>query len=93
MQNARLFPQSGAPNPNREGSSLMADTTLGDAPHDFKLYVYVIESEAGPLKIGFSCDPQARLLSLMTGHPFALEVVYTAHHAQAPLVERLDNCR
>ena len=63
-----------------------------------KLYVYVMESEAGPQKVGHSGDPQNRLLQLMTGHPFGLEVVYTRHHEQAPLLENiahrlLDNCK
>ena len=67
----------------------MADDNLSNEPHDYKLYVYVIESEAGPQKVGHSGDPQSRLLQLMTGHPFGLEVVHTVHHADAPLLEKI----
>lgn len=67
----------------------MADRTVTDGEVEYKLYVYVIESEAGVIKVGFSGDPQNRLLGLLTGHPFGLEVAYTRHHEQAPLIEKI----
>jgi hypothetical protein len=67
----------------------MADPKIPHQDSEYKLYVYVIESEAGVVKVGFSGDPQARLLSLLTGHPFALDVVYTRHHDCAPLLEKI----
>ena len=61
----------------------MADPKVPHQDPEYKLYVYVIESEAGVVKVGFSGDPQARLLNLLTGHPFGLEVVYTKSHELA----------
>ena len=37
-----------------------------------KEVVYFIGAEAGPIKIGVSCDPAKRLRTLQTGHPVPL---------------------
>jgi hypothetical protein len=66
----------------------MAEPKIPHQDPEYKLYVYIIESEAGVMKVGFSGDPQARLLNLLTGHPFDLQVVYTKNHEMAPLLER-----
>lgn len=40
-------------------------------------YIYIIGSNSSPYKIGFSKEPQKRLKSLQTGHPFKLSLLYT----------------
>jgi len=37
--------------------------------------LYFIRSESGPIKIGISVDPQKRLKTLQTAHPFRLELL------------------
>lgn len=39
-------------------------------------YIYVIESDNGSVKIGFSKNPEKRVKSLQTGHDTKLKVVY-----------------
>lgn len=41
-------------------------------------YIYVIGGDAPPYKIGISKDPQRRLKSLQTGHPYPLKI----HHIE-----------
>jgi hypothetical protein len=38
--------------------------------------LYILKSGSGLIKVGISYDPEQRLRSLMTGHPFELEVAY-----------------
>jgi hypothetical protein len=41
-------------------------------------YLYVIGRHQGPVKIGISRDPSARLGSLQTGCPFKLDLLHKA---------------
>lgn len=37
-------------------------------------YIYIIGADAPPYKIGISKEPQRRLRSLQTGHPYPLKI-------------------
>lgn len=57
-------------------------------------YVYFIGSTSGPVKIGYSCDPQSRLADLQTAHWDKLEIIVAVkggpqleRHYHAMLVE------
>jgi hypothetical protein len=89
MRNAPPLATDKAPLTNQRQDLIMADQKIPHQDPEYKMYVYVIESEAGVVKIGFSGDPQARLLALLTGHPFGLDIVYTRHHGCAPLLEKI----
>jgi hypothetical protein len=55
-------------------------------------FVYVIAAGAeGPVKVGFSADPDRRLRQLQTGHPERLEIFHRQGFdaALAPLMEKL----
>ena len=40
-------------------------------------FIYIIGSDKAPYKVGISRDPNKRLKSLQTGHPFPLQLHYT----------------
>lgn len=42
-------------------------------------YIYVIGREEGPVKVGISDNPGARVLGLQTGCPFQLALLATFH--------------
>jgi hypothetical protein len=55
-------------------------------------FVYVIAAgPQGPVKVGFSADPDRRLRQLQTGHPERLEIFHRQGFdaARAPLMEKL----
>lgn len=55
------------------------------------MYIYVIASSPGVVKIGYSADPQRRLRELQVGHERKLELVYTesVDKDRAPVLEKL----
>jgi len=40
-------------------------------------FIYIIGSDQPPYKVGISRDPEKRLKSLQTGHPFPLKLHYS----------------
>ena len=54
------------------------------------MYVYVIKSDAGPIKIGISSNPDNRLKSLQGSCPHALALVFTkvVHRSIAESIEK-----
>lgn len=56
------------------------------------IHIYVIAAhKEGPVKIGFSADPEERLKQLQTGHPEPLTLYYSLsfEKKQAKLMERI----
>lgn len=49
----------------------------GESLEHYRGYVYFIAARAGPVKIGYSKNPWARLKDFQTGHPEKLSVVAT----------------
>jgi hypothetical protein len=76
MRNASSVVSGEAFLTHNERFLVMADATVSRSSDRRNAFVYILRSETGLLKIGVSLDPESRLKSLLTGHPFGLEIVY-----------------
>jgi hypothetical protein len=64
-------PELGIALPKHEYLHMMADKA------DTNSVCYFIGGGNGPVKIGHSADPEARMLSFQTGHPYKLKILAT----------------
>lgn len=73
----------------------MSDTPIAAFVEAFKLNsrcVYVIsEGPDGPIKIGKSADPEARLRTLQTGNPRQLRMIYACRF-ESEMADEVETC-